>query len=98
MMERAAGIEPACLTWKDSALPLSYARDDGEIKPSISHSIKHFLVDQWKNFDPQEYFHYLLKINTVQSHLIDFTEQFGGKTSTFRARNDPNPRFVTLRF
>jgi len=25
-MERAAGIEPACLTWKDSALPLSYAR------------------------------------------------------------------------
>ena len=26
-MERAAGIEPACLTWKDSALPLSYARD-----------------------------------------------------------------------
>ena len=26
MMERAAGIEPACLTWKDSALPLSYAR------------------------------------------------------------------------
>jgi len=24
--ERAAGIEPACLTWKDSALPLSYAR------------------------------------------------------------------------
>jgi len=27
-MERAAGIEPACLTWKDSALPLSYARDD----------------------------------------------------------------------
>src|SRR6478752_10579159 len=29
-MERAAGIEPACLTWKDSALPLSYARDFGE--------------------------------------------------------------------
>lgn len=27
-MERAAGIEPACLTWKDSALPLSYARVD----------------------------------------------------------------------
>ena len=26
-MERAAGIEPACLTWKDSALPLSYARN-----------------------------------------------------------------------
>ena len=25
-VERAAGIEPACLTWKDSALPLSYAR------------------------------------------------------------------------
>ena len=25
-LERAAGIEPACLTWKDSALPLSYAR------------------------------------------------------------------------
>ena len=29
-MERAPGIEPACLTWKDSALPLSYARDFGE--------------------------------------------------------------------
>ena len=29
-MERAAGIEPACLTWKDSALPLSYARFDGD--------------------------------------------------------------------
>jgi hypothetical protein len=25
-MERAAGIEPAYLTWKDRALPLSYAR------------------------------------------------------------------------
>ena len=25
-LERAAGIEPACLTWKDSAVPLSYAR------------------------------------------------------------------------
>ena len=25
-MERAAGIEPACLAWKARALPLSYAR------------------------------------------------------------------------
>ena len=27
-MERAAGIEPACLAWKARALPLSYARAD----------------------------------------------------------------------
>ena len=26
MLERAAGIEPACLAWKARALPLSYAR------------------------------------------------------------------------
>lgn len=26
MLERAAGIEPASLVWKTSALPLSYAR------------------------------------------------------------------------
>ena len=26
MMERVAGIEPACLAWKARALPLSYTR------------------------------------------------------------------------
>ena len=39
-MERAAGIEPACLTWKDSALPLSYARCVAAIMPPI------YLIDQ----------------------------------------------------
>ncbi len=34
-MERAAGIEPACLTWKDSALPLSYARDFVDYKTRV---------------------------------------------------------------
>lgn len=42
-MERAAGIEPACLTWKDSALPLSYARADGSNKDSSALPSKHFL-------------------------------------------------------
>ena len=36
-MERAAGIEPACITWKDSALPLSYARNvDPNKTPSLA--------------------------------------------------------------
>lgn len=39
-MERAAGIEPACLTWKDSALPLSYARLTRRISPKNLHEIK----------------------------------------------------------
>ena len=44
-MERAAGIEPACLTWKDSALPLSYARLVMRSNPLIySISIKYFYV------------------------------------------------------
>lgn len=42
-MERAAGIEPACLTWKDSALPLSYARDRAPIEPALPYSSKSFL-------------------------------------------------------
>lgn len=39
-MERAAGIEPACLTWKDSALPLSYARAD------VNYETHHFPIKQ----------------------------------------------------
>ena len=43
-MERAAGIEPACLTWKDSALPLSYAREIEGIQPPQPSSSKPFLA------------------------------------------------------
>lgn len=40
--ERAAGIEPACLTWKDSALPLSYARVVGRTLPARSAHLQAF--------------------------------------------------------
>lgn len=36
VMERAAGIEPACLAWKARALPLSYARAFGGNKTVVS--------------------------------------------------------------
>ena len=42
-LERAAGIEPACLTWKDSALPLSYARVSAVIKDLDALPSKSFL-------------------------------------------------------
>ena len=42
-VERAAGIEPACLTWKDSALPLSYARAHGLLLRNLLTSCKFFL-------------------------------------------------------
>lgn len=38
-MERAAGIEPACLAWKARALPLSYARDFGK-NPTVIPLLK----------------------------------------------------------
>ena len=42
-MERAAGIEPACLAWKARALPLSYARAFVAMKPSQPPPSKCFL-------------------------------------------------------
>jgi hypothetical protein len=50
-MERAAGIEPACLTWKDSALPLSYARALGDNKTRRSHSGQDFFRPPGKIFE-----------------------------------------------
>ncbi len=42
-MERVAGIEPACLTWKDSALPLSYTRLQADIENRNRIEGKHIL-------------------------------------------------------
>ncbi|MEY3896082.1 MAG: hypothetical protein RLZZ214_1602 [Verrucomicrobiota bacterium] len=41
-VERAAGIEPACLTWKDSALPLSYARISRQSKTHFRALLQDF--------------------------------------------------------
>ncbi len=48
-LERAEGIEPSCLTWKDSALPLSYARKHmRELQPELRNR-KLFFRENEKN-------------------------------------------------
>jgi hypothetical protein len=45
LLERAAGIEPACLAWKARALPLSYARVFWELeKPEFLPLASFFFI------------------------------------------------------
>ena len=55
-MERAAGIEPACLTWKDSALPLSYARMRKEFSPKLGFKSSRFFTHLNDYFENLKYF------------------------------------------
>ena len=53
-LERAEGIEPSCLTWKDSALPLSYARKHiGELQPELRNRKLFFRENEKKISDSE---------------------------------------------
>ena len=69
-MERAAGIEPACLTWKDSALPLSYARDFVGNKTRSLAPLQDFFGNVLNLFKPRTTEEFRLILNEMQIHAI----------------------------